>query len=132
MSNILGTKYIHCLFNPLIILLLLSSFLPLWVAQHHHEKLGDDVYISLTYAKNISNGNGFIYNYPPPTQGTTSPLLTLSIAGLAKISSGENLEFIAVLLTSICWIGTAWIFYIFRRAWKLREWESIIMDLLQR
>lgn len=130
MRKNLEIQYIHRLFIPLIILLLLFSIFPLWVAQHHHEKLGDDVYISLTYAKNIVNGNGFIYNYPPPTQGTTSPLLTLCIAGLAKIMFWENLEFIAVLLTSICWIGTAWTFLIFHRAWKLTRWEAIIISLV--
>jgi peptidoglycan/LPS O-acetylase OafA/YrhL len=67
-----------------MLLLLAASLFPLWVASHQqHKFLNDDTYITLTYAKSLVNGRGFVFNHPPPTLGTTSPLLALMVAGLA-------------------------------------------------
>ena len=37
----------------------------------------DDAFITYRYARNISNGLGFVYNYGEKVLGTTTPLFTL-------------------------------------------------------
>ncbi len=55
--------------------------IPIW----RHQHLNDDSFITLTYAKNLAQGNGFVYNQPPATLGTTTPLFTITTALLATI-----------------------------------------------
>jgi len=93
-----------------IIWLLAISLFPLWIASQHIHSLNDDAYITLSYAKNLAAGKGFVFNHPPATLGTTTPLFTLIIAGLGALLSGVEVEVIAVYFTALCWIGTIWVF----------------------
>ena len=42
----------------------------------------DDVYITYVYSRNISEGNGFVFNEGEHVQGTTTPLYALLMAGV--------------------------------------------------
>jgi hypothetical protein len=97
---------------PLIILfcascLIIWSVIPVWQQQN----LNDDSYITLTYAKNLVNGHGFIYNHPPATLGTTTPFFALLVALLALILPIFTIAQVAVLITVVSWIGTGWLLY---------------------
>lgn len=114
---------------PFIILILLSVF-PLGFAVHNHTALNDDTYITLTYAKNLAAGRGFVYNHPPPTLGTTTPFLALSVAGVSILIPGIDIAALAVFLTACCWAGIGWVFLGFRHTWGLRPWDVVIIELV--
>lgn len=105
--------------------LLLASGFPVWVAYHHQLLLNDDTYITLTYAKSIAAGRGFVFNHPPATLGTTTPLFTLVVAGLAWILPDLEVSRIAVAVSAACWAGIPWLIYIARDSLDLSEWNAI-------
>ena len=106
-------------------MLLLMSILPLWIAYHHSFSLNDDTYITLTYAKNIANGRGFVFNHPPATLGTTTPLLTFLVAGLSWILPRIELHRLAVIFTALCWAGSAWLVYLGREDLGVSKWQAV-------
>jgi len=112
------------------ILIIIASLIPLWIAYEYPVFLSDDSYITLTYAKNIANGQGFVFNHPPPTQGTTTPLLTIVVAGLASILPFINIPTLAVFFTAFCWLGIFWVLFLFRQNWDLSEHQAIIVGLV--
>jgi hypothetical protein len=111
-----------------LILLLLSIF-PLLVAIRYPNYLNDDSFITLTFAKNIKEGKGFIYNHPPAVQGTTTPLLTYLIAGSALFLRTDNLTKIAIYITALSWLGIPWLFFIFRNQWELENWQVVVLAI---
>ena len=112
------------------IILAAASLFPLFAAYHHIEYLGDDSYITLTYAKNLAAGRGFVFNHPPATQGTTTPLFTLMVAGLALVLPQVEIAALAVFLGAFCWLGIAWAFFLFRKEWGLQDWQAAIVGLV--
>ena len=46
----------------------------------------DDAFITYRYAENLAGGLGFVYNAGERVYGTTTPLLTLVLAGAAMPS----------------------------------------------
>jgi len=115
----------------LTILLLAASLFPLWAAYHQHRKfLNDDTYITLTYAKSLAHGRGFVYNHPPATLGTTTPLLALTVAGLSIIFPHVEITTIAVFLTAVFWIGIVWIVFLFRHSLDITKWQATIVGLV--
>jgi len=103
-----------------VYILLLCSLIPLAAAlRTDHRLLGDDPLITLTYAKNIAAGNGFVFNQGDPVLGTTTPLFALVIGGLMALLPGVAGTAIAVGVTSLCWLGLIWSFYAFRESFGL-------------
>ncbi|MBN1217601.1 MAG: hypothetical protein JXM69_01630 [Anaerolineae bacterium] len=80
---------------------------PIWQQQW----LNDDSFITLTYAKNLVSGNGFVYNHPPATLGTTTPLFTILTALFAIILPGFSVIDTAIILSVVSWIGTGLVLY---------------------
>ena len=113
-----------------IILLLILSVLPLAIAFQNHTHLNDDTYITLTFVKNLAQGNGFVYNYPPAVLGTTTPLLTIIIAVLAVLLPWFDPATVAVFFTVFCWISIVWVFFLFRQDWELRDWQVVIVGMV--
>ena len=111
-------------------LLVAGSLLPLWAATQHHTYLNDDTYITLTYAQNLARGRGFVFNHPPATLGTTTPLLTLSVAAIAWALPAVTVHALAVFFTALCWSATAWTIYLFRRSWQLLDWQAGLLGLI--
>lgn len=73
----------------------------------------DDAYITYRYAQNLADGAGFVYNPGERVMGTTTPLLTLILAVLAKAgvpipdaSAGIGVVSAALVLT----IVVVWLF----------------------
>ncbi len=60
---------------------LIGSGVWLWFALATRISL-EDAYITFRYARNIAQGNGFVYNVGERVLGTTSPLQTLLLGGL--------------------------------------------------
>lgn len=53
----------------------------------------DDSFITFRYARNILEGNGFVYNPGERVLGTTTPLYTLSMVALGALSGGSDVPF---------------------------------------
>ena len=77
--------------------------LPIWNIQN----LNDDSFITLTYAKNLVAGNGFVYNHPPATLGTTSPLFVFLVAGIAVITRLTVVQ-TAIFVSGLAWAAAGW------------------------
>lgn len=114
----------------MIAVLMIASLIPLWSAILHNGYLNDDVFITLTYVKNLWAGNGFVYNYPPPVQGTTTPLLTLLLVLLKFLLPAVPIPTLDIFLSALCWLGVVWLFYFFRYAWELEDWQVLILGLV--
>jgi hypothetical protein len=113
-----------------VILLVFVSLFPLVTAYRYPAFLNDDSYITLAYAKNLAGGNGFIFNHPPAVLGTTTPLFTIAIAGVALIFPNTDISVIAVFLTAFCWLGIVWTIFFFRREWGLENWQVCALALV--
>lgn len=73
----------------------------------------DDAYITYRYAQNLADGAGFVYNTGERVLGTTTPLLTLMLAAVARTgvsiphaSAGIGIASAALALTVVA----AWLF----------------------
>lgn len=115
----------------LILILVVMTLFGLWAAdRQRHKFLNDDTLITLTYAKNLAAGHGFVFNHPPATLGTTSPLLALAVGGLAGLLPGPTVTDMAVFFTALCWVSIAWLFFFFRRGWGLTAWQAVLVGLV--
>ena len=124
----ISTKSPHFLLKALLVVL---SLFPLWAATLQDNKfLNDDTLITLTYAKNLARGNGFVFNHPPPTLGTTTPLLTLFVAGCSLFLIQIEITTIAIFFTAFCWILIIWVIYLFRLNLALKDWQAVIIILV--
>lgn len=65
------------------------------------ERLVDDAYITFRYARNIVDGLGFVYNSGQPVLGTTTPLYTLLLAGLAWIFQSDNYPALSIGINAL-------------------------------
>lgn len=64
------------LFNIYLVIIII-----LMLAGYYFFRL-DDAYIFYTYAKNIAEGNGYVFNIGEKVNATTSPLYTLLLSGI--------------------------------------------------
>jgi len=112
------------------IFLLLSSLLPVYTAAIYPENLNDDSFITLTFAKNLSLGNGFVYNHAPEVLGTTTPLYTLLVAFTHGLFPSTDLPSVAVFFSALCWLGIGWLFFVFRKAWGITGWQAAIIGIV--
>jgi len=111
-------------------LLLAMSLLPFWYASERWVALNDDSYITLTFAKNLAAGNGFVYNHPPATFGTTTPFLTLVAALLALALPWWDMTRSVTWFTALCWVGIPWTLFAFRKALRLNAWEVLLIGAM--
>jgi len=111
---------------PYIGFLLILNLLPLAAAQRRGY-LTDDAYITLNYAKALVDGGNFIFNHPPPTFGTTTPLLALAIAGLGSVFPGTDLAKIAVYFSALCWALIPWVLLYYHDAFRIKKWQACML-----
>lgn len=69
----------------------------------------DDSYITFRYARNILEGNGFVFNPGQRVMGTTTELYTLLMTGLGVLAGGPQADFpwIALAVNALADAGTA-------------------------
>lgn len=88
--------------------MLVLCAVPLWVALCVRTGLPlDDHFITFTYARNLAQGHGFVYNGGEPYLGTTTPLLTLLLALLSLLLPGVGIPLIAIWLGGALWAAAA-------------------------
>lgn len=96
--------------------LVLLMLLALWQAMQLWAFSLDDAYISLTYAKNVVAGKGFVFNPGEKVEGFSNPLWVLLLAmggmiGIPMVAWAKVLGTAAMLGTLfLCWrLTTLWI-----------------------
>jgi 4-amino-4-deoxy-L-arabinose transferase-like glycosyltransferase len=65
----------------------------------HRGSPSDDAYITYRYARNLAEGNGFVFNVGERVQSTTTPLLTIVLA--LGVLVGFDIPLLAFLLTTL-------------------------------
>lgn len=114
----------------MIVILILASLFPLWAAWHRLDQYpNDDTFITLTFAKNLAHGNGFVFNQPPATSGATSPLWTMLVAGVSILLPFVSIVTIAIMMSAFFWVGIAWVIFIFRRSLDMSDWQAAVVAL---
>ncbi len=113
-----------------VFLLAVASLWPFYVAYQCRNYLNDDAYISLTYAKCIAEGRGFVFNGGPASLGTTTPLFTLLVAGIGRVVPDCNIGYLAVVLSAVCWVACAWTVYGFRVPLRLSQRQAVLIGLV--
>jgi hypothetical protein len=71
----------------------------------HSSFVQDDAYITYRYARNLSQGMGFVYNANERVLGTSTPLFTLVLAAGAYISQREVVTVSLVIGLLSLWVG---------------------------
>ncbi len=92
----------------IIFLLGLVALACAWIYRNFAQ---DDAFITYRYAQNIANGYGFVYNLHESVLGTTTPLYTLLLALLKKLS-GQDIRLISHLLSILSLWADAVILYL--------------------
>lgn len=82
----------------------------------------DDAFITYRYARNISNGLGFVYNHGEKVLGTTTPLFTLLLSLIAFLTRPEYIpeasNIISIISDSInVWLIFCLIDSLFKSKW---------------
>lgn len=106
--------------------LLLGSVFVIWTSASRHANLNDDALITLTYSKNIAQGNGFVFNHPPATLGTTTPLFAIVVGLLGRVFPAEITQ-IAASLSVMAMVGVGWLLLLQRRVLGLRDYEAVVL-----
>lgn len=80
----------------------------------------DDAFITYRYARNIARGYGFVYNLNEPVLGTSTPLYTLVLALLGRLS-GQDIRLISHLTSVLSlWTSGVVLYYLGRRRGALQ------------
>lgn len=73
--------------------------------------LNDDFYITYTFARNVADGKGFVYNGGEPILGTTTPLLTLLLAVTYRLVPGIPMPVSAIMIGALAWLIACWVLF---------------------
>jgi len=65
------------------------------------ERTVDDAYITFRYARNLVEGRGFVYNPGERMLGTTTPLYTLLLAGIALVTGSRDFPALALAVNAL-------------------------------
>lgn len=71
----------------------------------------DDAFITFRYARNISQGAGFVYNIDQQVLGTTSPLYALILAGIARMTTPDFIPNSAWIIAWIADVLNLWLVF---------------------
>ena len=74
-------------------------------------RLVDDAYITFRYARNLVAGQGFVYNPGERVLGTTTPLYTLLLAGLALATRSRDFPPLALAVNALAGTGSVALLY---------------------
>jgi hypothetical protein len=88
------TRLEWLLIAGLVIVALVARLMP-------GERMVDDAYITFRYARNIVEGVGFVYNPDEHVLGTTTPLYTLLMAGLALATGSCQFPVLALITNAL-------------------------------
>jgi hypothetical protein len=79
------------------------------------ERMVDDAYITFRYARNLVEGQGFVYNPGEHVLGTTTPLFTLLLAGLALLTGSRDFPALALAVNALAGAVSVGLLYLLGR-----------------
>ena len=88
----------------------------------HANFVQDDAYITYRYARNLSQGLGFVYNINEPVLGTTTPLFTLVLAAGARVTQVDVPTLSLVIGLMSLWISAGTLYQLgqaYSKGWAL-------------
>jgi len=74
-------------------------------------RIVDDAYITFRYAHNLITGHGFVYNIGERVLGTTTPLYTLLMAGLALLTGSRDFPTLALCVNAVAGAAAVGLLY---------------------
>ena len=75
------------------------------------ERMVDDAYITFRYARNLVEGHGPVYNPGEHVLGTTTPLYTLLLAGLALVTRSRDFPALALAVNALAGAASVGLVY---------------------
>jgi hypothetical protein len=97
------TRSHYHLLTPLILIILLATFLVFSYPRVFQVFSLDDTYIHLVYARNLAQGLGFSFNAGEPSIGTTSPLWVVLLSLFFRL--GLNIYYATIFLSLLIFLG---------------------------
>ncbi|MCP4539558.1 MAG: hypothetical protein GY832_20680 [Chloroflexi bacterium] len=85
----------------LIVLILIIVLLAIVARILPGPRMVDDAYITFRYARNLVEGNGFVYNPGERVLGTTTPLYTLLMTGLSLVTGSRDFATVAMVINAL-------------------------------
>lgn len=107
-----------------------SSIYPFALALGYQNTINDDAFITLTYARCLAEGKGFVFGFPPASLGTTAPLFAGILAFLMRVLPFTAPETLLLLASAFFWSAGAWVLFLFRRAFRLAGWEACAVGVI--
>ncbi len=94
------------------------------------ERTVDDAYITFRYARNIVEGRGFVYNLGERVLGTTTPLYTLLLAGLALVSGFRDFPTLALGINALAGAFSVGLLYVLGKRFAGHRAPAVAVALL--
>jgi hypothetical protein len=94
------------------------------------ERLVDDAYITFRYARNLVEGFGFVYNPGERVLGTTTPLYTLLLAGLALATGSRDFPALALAVNALSGAASVVLLYALGRRFAGHRAPAVAAALL--
>ncbi len=95
----------------------------------HQHFAQDDAYITYRYARNLSRGVGFVYNPGEQVLGTTTPLFTLMLAALTRLT-GVEVSSLSLIVGAVSLWVSAGMLYQYGRAQNMKLAPAIAVIYL--
>lgn len=123
MSETHRTPVEKLLVAGLLVVALLARLVP-------GERMVDDAYITFRYARNLVEGYGFVYNPGGRVLGTTTPLYTLLLAGLALATGSRDFSALALAVNALAGAASVGLLYALGRRFAGHRAPAVAAALL--
>jgi hypothetical protein len=123
MSEMHRIRIQRLLIAGLLVVALLARLVP-------GERLVDDAYITFRYARNLVEGLGFVYNPGERVLGTTTPLYTLLLAGLALATGSRDFPALALAVNALSGAASVGLLYALGRRFAGHRAPAVAAALL--
>ena len=100
----------HVLIVALLVIALAARLIP-------GQRMVDDAFITFRYARNLVRGAGFAYNPGDRVLGTTTPLYTLLMAGIALATGDLEFPVLALAANALAGAVSTVLVYLLGRRW---------------
>jgi Gpi18-like mannosyltransferase len=112
-----------------ITVLILSLLGVIGIQVIYGKRTYDDAFITYRYARNISQGLGFVYNLDKHVLGTTTPLYTLLLVLVARLIGAYSIPKAAFIFGSIADALNVWLVYLISRSIFKNRLVAIIVAM---
>jgi hypothetical protein len=93
-------------------------------------RIVDDAYITFRYARNLVEGNGFVYNPGERVLGTTTPLYTLLMAGLSLMTGSRDFPALALAVNALSGAAAVGLLYALGKRFANHQAPAVATALL--